>query len=73
MRIKTVKTIRPDAKSRIALGHLAHGVSSSTVIQDKENRIILEPFEEIPAREKWLFNNPKALAQVKKRSKRHGN
>lgn len=31
---------------------------------DKHNRITLEPLVEIPAREKWLFNNKHALQQV---------
>ena len=31
---------------------------------DKQQRIILEPLVEIPAREKWLFDNPTALHQV---------
>lgn len=60
------KTLRPDAKGRIALGHLAEGVSSYIVSQDKHNRIILEPQVEIPANEKWLFENKTSLRKVKK-------
>lgn len=30
-----------------------------------EGRIVLEPFVEIPARERWLFDNPQALASVR--------
>ena len=60
----TEKTLRPDAKGRIALGELAKGVSSFHVSIDKEQRIILEPYTEIPARESWLLNNKKALASV---------
>lgn len=59
-------TIRPDAKGRIALGKLAQGVSSFQATLDPEGRIILEPYAEIPAREKWLFENKPALAAVKK-------
>jgi hypothetical protein len=33
---------------------------------DQKNRIILEPYIEIPARKAWLFQNPDALAMVKK-------
>ena len=58
-------TIRPDAKGRIALGKLAKGVSSFQASLDAEGRIILEPFAEIPAREKWLFDNPAALSAVR--------
>ena len=61
----TVHTIRPDAKGRITLGKLAQGCSSFRATQDADGRIILEPFAEIPAREKWLFENPSALAAVR--------
>lgn len=60
-----VLTIRPDAKGRITLGKLAKGCSSFHVTQDPKGRIILEPFAEIPAREKWLFENPSALTAVR--------
>jgi len=57
--------VRPDSKGRITLGRVAEGISSYTVIRDGD-RIILEPNMEIPAREKWLFDNKTALKQVKK-------
>jgi hypothetical protein len=60
-----VLTIRPDTKGRIALGKLARGVSSFHATLDDEGRIILEPFAEIPAREKWLFENKSALTAVR--------
>ncbi len=59
-------TIRPDAKGRITLGKLAQGVSSFHATTDAKGRIILEPYTEIPASEKWLFDNKPALAAVKK-------
>lgn len=60
------KIVRPDAKGRITLGSIAEGVSSYIVSKDINDRIILEPRVEIPASEKWLFENKKALAQVKR-------
>jgi len=60
------RTLRPDAKGRISLGSLSEGVSGFKVTVDKQHRIILEPLVEIPAHEKWLFNNPTALRQVQK-------
>lgn len=60
-----IKHIKPDAKGRIYLGQLAEGVSGFTVEVDKNHRIILEPMVEIPAREKWLFDNKAALKSVK--------
>jgi hypothetical protein len=41
-------------------------VSSYIITKDKYNRIILEPRVEIPAREKWLFDNKTSLSQVKR-------
>jgi hypothetical protein len=59
------KIVHPDGKGRIALGVLAKGVSSFHVTVDEKNRIILEPYVEIPAREKWLFENSAALESVR--------
>ena len=57
--------LKPDAKGRITLGKLAKGVSSFHVKIDKFKRIVLEPYAEIPLREKWLYDNKKALQDVK--------
>ena len=59
-----LKMLRPDAKGRITLGRLAEGVSGFAVTQTKDHKIILEPYAEIPACEKWLFNNKDALKQL---------
>lgn len=59
------KIVRPDAKGRITLGRIAEGISSYIVSVDNHNRIILEPQIEIPASEKWLFENAAALKKVK--------
>ncbi|MGE4497184.1 MAG: hypothetical protein AB7E48_04835 [Deferribacterales bacterium] len=61
-----IKTLKPDSKGRIALGSLLHGVSSVKVTVDERNRIILEPFVEIPAAEAWLYRNKEAFSKVKK-------
>lgn len=57
--------LRPDSKGRISLGKLARGVSSFRAQRTKDGTIILEPYAEIPAREKWLFDNSEALSAVK--------
>lgn len=57
--------LRPDAKGRINLGKLAQGISSFRARRTEDGNIILEPFTEIPAREKWLFDNKAALGAVK--------
>jgi hypothetical protein len=59
-----MKMVRPDIKGRITLGNLAKGVSSFSITIDKKNRIILQPYAEIPAEEKWLFENKLALAKI---------
>ncbi len=60
-----VKTVRPDSKGRITLGKLLDGVSSLRVTVDDENRIILEPYREVPQREAWLYENKAALEQLR--------
>ncbi|MFD2257710.1 hypothetical protein ACFSSA_13585 [Luteolibacter algae] len=62
---QTTHQIRPDAKGRINLGKLAEGISSFRAHRTEEGNIVLEPYSEIPTREKWLFDNPQALEAVK--------
>lgn len=59
------RTLRPDSKGRITLGALSDGISGFNVTVDAQHRTILEPLVEIPAREKWLFENSMALGQLK--------
>lgn len=61
-----ITQVRPDSKGRVTLSKLTKGVSSYTVSQDEEGRLLFEPMVEIPAREKWLFNNPEALLSVRR-------
>lgn len=60
-----IKRVRPDAKGRIPLGDLAVGVSSFSVSLEGD-KIILQPYSEIPSSEKWLFENKIALNSLKK-------
>lgn len=57
--------LRPDSKGRITLGPLAKGISSFVVSQERDGRLMLEPYKEIPAREAWLFENPAAIGAVR--------
>ncbi len=59
-------TLRPDSKGRITLGKLAEGVSSFRAHRQKDGRILLEPYGEIPLSEPWLEHNPEALAAVER-------
>jgi len=58
-------TVRPDSKGRITLGKLAEGVSSYRVEEQPDKSLVLTPMAEVPAYEKWLWENPKALEAVK--------
>jgi predicted RNA-binding protein YlxR (DUF448 family) len=60
------QTVRPDSKGRIALGAHAKGVSSYRIHAEKDGRLVLEPYKEIPAREMWLHENKEALGKVQK-------
>jgi len=64
--METIK-LTVDSKKRISLTKLLPGGKISSVRAYKENdRIILEPMVEIPAREVWLYENKVALKKVKK-------
>ena len=56
-----------DSRKRISLTKLLPGGKISSVRAYKENeKIILEPMVEIPAREAWLYENRASLEKVKK-------
>ena len=59
-------TVRPDSKGRVTLGALAKGVSSFRVREEADGRLILEPYVEIPARERWVYDNPQVLASLER-------
>lgn len=61
-----VAQVRPDSKGRVTLSKLAEGISSFNVSKDGQGRLLLEPMVEIPAPEKWLFENQEALASVRR-------
>ena len=62
---RQIKKVRPDSSGRVTLGKLTKGVDTFYVEQDEQHRIILTPMAEIPVRERWLFENPEALAKVR--------
>lgn len=61
-----ITNLKPDSKGRVTLSKLAQGISSYDVFQDVDGRLLLEPKVEIPAKEKWLFDNPQALKSVRR-------
>ncbi len=57
-----------DTRNRVCLTQFLPkdvDISSFRAYQEG-NKIILEPFVEIPSEEYWLYKNPKAMALVKK-------
>ncbi len=65
-KMETIK-LTVDSRKRISLTKLLPGGKISSVRAYKEDeRIILEPMVEIPAREAWLYENRGSLEKVKK-------
>jgi len=60
--------VRPDTKKRIVLPKtvMRDGVVFYHIYSNKLGQIILDPQVTIPASEAWLFNNPDALASVRR-------
>ena len=64
--METIK-LTVDSKKRISLTKLLPAGKISSVMAYKEDdKIILEPMVEIPAREIWLYENKAALEKVKR-------
>jgi hypothetical protein len=63
---KGLYRLRPDSKGRITLGKLSDGVSSYRARRQADGKIVLEPFVEVPADERWLYENKKALERVRR-------
>ena len=64
--VKKQMYLRPDTKGRITLGKIAKGVSRFLISEREEGGYILEPLAEVPAREKWLFENREAGESVRR-------
>lgn len=57
---------QPDAKKRLSLGEALGGGTAYNVYRNALGQIILDPVKAVPASEMWLYENPKALAAVKR-------
>lgn len=60
--------LKLDVRNRISLTKLSKNLSRIYKARIHENKIILEPVQEIPEDEAWLFlpKNKKILARIKK-------
>jgi hypothetical protein len=57
---------QPDAKKRLSLGEALGGFTAYNIYRNTLGQIILDPVRAIPASEMWLYENPQALASVKR-------
>jgi len=64
---RIAESVKPDAKKRVVLPkiQLPEGVTYH-IYSNSLGQIILDPQVTIPASEAWLFNNPDALASVRR-------
>ncbi|MFC1998839.1 hypothetical protein ACFLVR_04255 [Chloroflexota bacterium] len=64
---KIADSVKPDSKRRVGLPKsVFHEGVIYHIYQNIYGQIILDPQVTIPASEAWLFNNPEALASVKR-------
>lgn len=59
------QVVRPDSKGRVTLGRAA-GISGYRMTRRPSGQIILDPLVEIPAAEKWLWENKAAMESVQR-------
>ena len=57
---------QPDAKKRLSLGEALAGGTAFNIYRNALGQLFLDPVKTIPASEAWLFENPEALASVKR-------
>jgi hypothetical protein len=57
---------QPDAKKRLSLGEALGAASAYNIYRNTLGQIILDPVMAVPASEMWLYENPQALASVKR-------
>ena len=64
---RVAESVKPDAKKRVVLPKIqvSEGVTYH-IYSNSMGQIILDPQVTIPASEAWLFNNPDALASVRR-------
>jgi len=57
---------QPDAKRRLSLGEALAGATAYNIYRNSFGQLILDPVKAVPASEMWLYENPPALASVKR-------
>ncbi len=64
---RVAESVKPDAKKRVVLPKIQvpEGVTYH-IYTNSLGQIVLDPQVTIPASEAWLFNNPDAIASVRR-------
>jgi|SRR5271156_3430743 len=57
---------QPDAKKRLSLGEALAGATAYNIYRNSLGQVVLDPVKAVPASEMWLYENPQALASVKR-------
>jgi hypothetical protein len=57
---------QPDSKKRLSLGPAVTGGAAYNIYRNALGQVILDPVKAVPASEMWLYENPQALASVKR-------
>ncbi len=64
---KVANSVKPDAKKRITLQRVeVREGTTYHIYSNSIGQIVLDPQVTIPASEAWLFNNPDAIASVRR-------
>ena len=64
---KVANSVKPDAKKRITLKRVeVREGTTYHIYSNSIGQIVLDPQVTIPASEAWLFNNPDAIASVRR-------
>jgi hypothetical protein len=61
-----IKNVRPDSKGRIMLGKIAKGISSFDVQEVEYGVYSLIANVEMPAKERWIYENKAVARSLKK-------
>ena len=64
---RIAESVKPDAKKRVVLPRISvpEGITYH-IYSNSLGQIVLDPQVTIPASEAWLFNNPDAIASVRR-------
>jgi hypothetical protein len=64
---RVAESVKPDAKKRVVLpkAQVREGITYH-IYTNSIGQIVLDPQVSIPASEAWLFNNPDAIASVRR-------